>query len=89
MVHKALTISKENIKVSTLGLVCKLVCQMLGLHVNSYCTVTPRSNTKNKRSNTTKALDEVKQQEWLHEAKLAKDCGTRDRLLVQLKNKQK
>lgn len=36
-----------------------------------------------------KALDEVKQQEWLHEAKLAEDCATRDRLLVQLKNKQK
>lgn len=36
-----------------------------------------------------KALDEVKEQEWLHEAKLAEDCATRDRLLTQLKNKQK
>lgn len=36
-----------------------------------------------------KALDEIKEQAWLHEAKLAEDCATRDRLLVQLKNKEK
>lgn len=30
MVHKTLTISKENIKASTLGLVCKLIYQILG-----------------------------------------------------------
>lgn len=36
-----------------------------------------------------KALDKVKEQEWLHEVKLAEDYATRDRLLTQLKNKQK
>lgn len=36
-----------------------------------------------------KALDDVKEQAWLHEAKLAEDCATRDRQLVQLKNKEK